>query len=455
MEFWTTQQGLSAADIAAQGKTERFARKWRNTTVAAVDKLDASGDAAVKTAFLHICARLGSSQITGKDSKIAALQSAAATMKGDATALHAVPARRVKAFVAVLLEEAAASTIEPPVVLVKEEEEELAAREPPTAEILVADPRAYIASIIAGQPAVPDEGQLTAEDGGEGVAKWIARGKKQKAKLLPETRRQMPRAMGRSRSVTGEGMVDALTDAQMDKLLDMAAVVDGLPRVPKKSSFLSRIEEWGLDRARIKQVTQAVAEVRKGMPRDRKEANLLFVAADLLRRSAVVHTASAGMDEGVVMQMEQAAALVTQLGVHKLQRGGQEQAQKVCSTFGLVRTGELERMVADPEMMDGTKEADVQKQLTAAFEMKRSMGCMLAPAGDAHGGSGGWGSGNGRGRSGGGGPDEWVCYGGYGADCYDLRDGRACTHERGSKYARGKGKGKGAAKGKGKGKGRY
>ena len=63
MEFWTTQQGLSAADIAAQGKTERFARKWRNTTVAAVDKLDASGDAAVRTAFLHICARLGSSQI--------------------------------------------------------------------------------------------------------------------------------------------------------------------------------------------------------------------------------------------------------------------------------------------------------------------------------------------------------------------------------------------------------
>ena len=97
MDFWDKQQSLSAADIAAQGKKERYARKWRNTTVAAVDKLDASGDAAVRTAFLHICG--------------------------------------------------------------------LAAREPPTAQILVADPRAYIASIIAGQPAVPDEGQLTAERG--------------------------------------------------------------------------------------------------------------------------------------------------------------------------------------------------------------------------------------------------------------------------------------------------
>ena len=42
-----------------------------------------------------------------------------------------------------------------------------------------------------------------------------------------------------------------------------------------------------------------------------------------------------------------------------------------------------------------------------------------------------------------------------GAGCCDLLAGRACTHERGSKYARGKGKGKGAGKGKGKGKGRY
>ena len=67
MDFWDKQQSLSAADIAAQGKLERFARKWRNTTVAAVDKLDASGDAAVRTAFLHICARLGSSTIGDKD----------------------------------------------------------------------------------------------------------------------------------------------------------------------------------------------------------------------------------------------------------------------------------------------------------------------------------------------------------------------------------------------------
>ena len=58
MDFWDKQQSLSAADIAAQGKKGRYARKWRNTTFAAVDKLDASGDAAVRTAFLHMCARL-------------------------------------------------------------------------------------------------------------------------------------------------------------------------------------------------------------------------------------------------------------------------------------------------------------------------------------------------------------------------------------------------------------
>ena len=418
-----------------------------------MDKLDATGEAAVRTAFLHVCTRLGTSAIADKDEKIVALQRAAAAMTGDATVPTAVPAKRAKGFVKALLEEAAACTIEPPVVLVKEEEEELAAREPSTNGILVADPRQYVASIIAWRPALTDEVQAGAAEG-EGVQKWVARGRKKKAKLLLETRRQMPRAMGRSQNATGEGMVDVLTEEQLNKVLDMAAEVEGLPTVPKKSLFLTRIEEWGLDRSRVKQVTQAVAEAKKGMQRDRKEANLLLVAADLLRRSAVVHTASEGLDAGVVLQMEQAAALVAQLGVHKLQRGGQEQAQKFCATFGLARTAEIERLVADPTLMDGTQEKEVQQQLTAAFEMKRSMGCLLAPAGDAHSGGGGS-NGNGRGRGGGGGAGGWVCYGGYGAGCYDLRDGRACTHERGSKYARGKGKGKGRGKGKGKGKGRY
>ena len=95
----------------------------RNTTVAAAGKLDASGGAAVRAASLHTCARLGSSTIGDKDSKIAALQAAAVEMKGEATVLLAVPAQRVKAFADTLMDGAAACTIEPPVVLVKEEEE--------------------------------------------------------------------------------------------------------------------------------------------------------------------------------------------------------------------------------------------------------------------------------------------------------------------------------------------
>ena len=103
MDFWDKQESLSAADIAAQGKKERYARKWRNTTFAAVDKLDASGDAAVRTAFLHICARLGSSTIDEKDSKIAALQAAAVEMKGEAKALNSVGSCRCRPTVPTLL----------------------------------------------------------------------------------------------------------------------------------------------------------------------------------------------------------------------------------------------------------------------------------------------------------------------------------------------------------------
>ena len=61
MEFWTDTAGADTAAVADAGKKESFMRQWRATTFWAVTRLDGTGHAAVKAAYLHVCAVLHAS----------------------------------------------------------------------------------------------------------------------------------------------------------------------------------------------------------------------------------------------------------------------------------------------------------------------------------------------------------------------------------------------------------
>ena len=58
MEFWTDTAGADTASVADAGKKESFMRQWRATTFWDVTRLDGAGHAAVKAAYLHVCAVL-------------------------------------------------------------------------------------------------------------------------------------------------------------------------------------------------------------------------------------------------------------------------------------------------------------------------------------------------------------------------------------------------------------
>ena len=79
MDFWTEKTTAATASVAAAGKKEAFLRRWRGTAFWNVKCLDAEGNAAVKAAFLHVCAVLNASTtLEDKDSVIKAIQAGAA-----------------------------------------------------------------------------------------------------------------------------------------------------------------------------------------------------------------------------------------------------------------------------------------------------------------------------------------------------------------------------------------
>ena len=52
MDFWTETTDAATTEVAAAGKKEAFMRLWRDTTFWDVTRLDATGNAAVKAAYL-------------------------------------------------------------------------------------------------------------------------------------------------------------------------------------------------------------------------------------------------------------------------------------------------------------------------------------------------------------------------------------------------------------------
>ena len=114
MSFWTTTAGANAQAVAKTGKVESFLRKWRATTFWDVARLDATGHAAVKAAYLHVCTVLNASAATDKLETIQSLQAAAGCMIGGVTDTTQVKAPRVTEFRDVVAECASEHGISPP-----------------------------------------------------------------------------------------------------------------------------------------------------------------------------------------------------------------------------------------------------------------------------------------------------------------------------------------------------
>ena len=122
---------------------------------------------------------------------------------------------------------------------------------------------------------------------------------------------------------------------------------------------------------KLTQIKKSAAEAKQSMRCDRKEANLLVMAADMLRCSVAAHATGAEVGAEDRLQMGQGAAILTQLGVHKLQKGAQAHTKAFCGAFGIAQTADIEQLVTDPAMMDSTQQAEVQRRFMSVQSICR------------------------------------------------------------------------------------
>ena len=391
----------------------------------------------LQSTFTYACGN-----VTG-GSQLSKLQEAAATLVPGEEGSSEVPMGTLDAFRKVVIDVMVEANIAPPAQYQREEADaEMEGRSLRTNGLSLRDPHVYIKQIVAERKntvaahnAAADGSDSEAEED-KNVTKKVAKGGKKKVVPLHETMQQLPQAMGASYDVLGERRVDFMTEKQLLRLLNMVAEVRYIPRVERDSGLIQLLQKWALPEPRIATVRKQIADTKPDMKIDRKEANLLIMVADVLRRSAAAHSNKGEVQSSELLEMEQLAAIATQLGVYKLQKGAQKQTKAFCGTFGIAQTPDIEQLVTDPAMMDSDKQAEVQTRLAAAFELKRSFAQLSGQLATPE--------------------PQGVCHGGFGTDCWDLQRGRPCGHSRGHKRAKGGGGGRwdgGKGKGKGKGKG--
>jgi len=243
----------------------------------------------------------------------------------------------------------------------------------------------------------------------------VGKGRKKCVKLLPETLSMMPESMCSSRSLGSDEMkriIELLKEDQLSVLYDCVAHAQGLANPIRATEFLDFLRGMQVPAEEsMKQVERTAAEQRKQMKSDRKEANMLIVAGDVIRRLVAAHNTSSVMEDTDLLQSEQFAAIVTRLGAQKLQEASRVTATKFCAEFGIAQTEEIERLVLDPAMMEPQRRCEVRRELQSAFELKQSLQATMQAQVDAV---------------------EQQASDGYcpvhGSECWDLQAGRACTH---------------------------
>ena len=141
----------------------------------------------------------------------------------------------------------------------------------------------------------------------------------------------------------GARRVDFLTKNQLLRMLGMVAEVKHIPRLQKDNGLMLKLQQWQIPEQKLAATKKSMAAVAADAKTDRREANALIMAADMLRCSVAANKNGATLQEDERLQMEQMAAILTRLGVHKLQKVPQKQVKAFCDSSGIAQTPEVEQ----------------------------------------------------------------------------------------------------------------
>jgi len=364
-QFFAKVAQLQPTEAAQNAKAFQLRAQWEETAWART----ADEGAAAKFAVFALAA------VSDNTNAVASIQTASGDLARDNSG--AIPPGRVQEYVKVLVTTLVAADVPPPDDAASHLEEELEENdEQDTSRTngLKVNPIVFVNQLLMQRRNVgsaQDADSDNSDDDTSADSVWrnrlVGRGRKKSAKLLPETLSMMPESMCISRSLGPDEkkhIIELLRDNQVSVLHDSVAHAQGLPNPTRATEFLSFLRGMQVSAEEsIKQVERTAAEQRKQMKSDRKEANILVVAGDMIRRLVAAHNTNDVMEEADLLQAEQFAAIATRLGAQKLQEASTVTANKFCAAFGIAQTEEIERLISDPTMMEPQRRRDVRREL--------------------------------------------------------------------------------------------
>ena len=203
-----------------------------------------------------------------------------------------------------------------------------------------ADGKAKKRAGLDPEPESPSEG------GGEKKKARVALGKKKEARMLNDTMAMMPQSAGVSMPVYDSHkeakLLEVLPEDKVKTLLSCFAFAKYLakPVQEKRIELLDELEALGAKKENVTAVRKAFSAADGAMPMERQMANAMIVQSDMLRRTVAAINSKGSPDEKEwalsekdLLEMEQASAILTRLGTHKLQMLAEEPVNKFCETF--------------------------------------------------------------------------------------------------------------------------
>jgi len=446
MEFWNTVLGAEGGAIVAAGDKFQLEQRWKNTTF--WDARNPNGSVIQET-FLFACAKM-----RGKTDRLAALKAAANEMAADQ---REVPPESVKTFVEAVVGVMIAESINPSVKIVKDE------KEPPRSgkefvrlKGLSLLPEPFIQEHIGRKlnavdamgkslhPEEEDEEEVSEDARKAKKRRVFGKGTKDRAQMTNETMSQMAQVAGVSRPVyaDGECVLSLLTPQQEKGLLKMFAHAKHLAEATKGKDnvFLEALHQMSAPQDLLEKVRKLFnADSGQDLHKERLYSNAMIVISDMLLRVVAAHNSGTKLDETRVVEMEQAAAVMTRLGTNKLQQTTTKPVAEFCKLFGLAKTEELQRLMLDPKVMEKEQRKELEKTLKEAFKLRSSLGWHKKSGDFANAGRGAKQEEEDEG-------EQEHCPT-FGSKCWDVIAGQPCTHKHGKKWGKGKGRGEGEGEG--------
>jgi len=264
-------------------------------------------------------------------------------------------------------------------------------------------------------------------------------------------------------------VLDMLTVQQENAFLAMFAYAKHLAATVKGKDnvFLDALEQMSAPQHLLEKVRGLFkADSDQDRKQERLYANAMIVISDMLRRVVAAHNLGEKIDPTRALEMEQAAAVMTRPGTNKLQQVSAKPVTEFCRLFGLAKTGELQRLMMDPSVLEKDQRQELAKELKASFELKKAVNGVTQQV------ITGTSSGqppvqeaqeeqeqqqeekeNGELEDTGG--ENGDCPA-FGANCWHLLAGKPCTHQQRQQKTRQRDSGgRGGGRGRGRGRGGY